>query len=255
MASNTLHVLKLIELLAEDRNQTLDYAGFGAMSNVLDEPVSQRYLDDLYRDTKQKISKEIFTTRKSKLFLDKIAQYLGFKNFDEFSATCNKEFSEIIKACIGYWWSYVRANSGNYILKAPVRIFLDDNKQKIMMELRGAERTFIGEIVEKEGCMTGFLNSGTAKRLGVCFKLGLSKQIQVTQGVFCGISSTGNPIAGKEILVREERIPFENMRWEKFPITDDRIDENIRNYFTEYNKTCIQVKDVSGFDLESLNSI
>lgn len=252
MAVNTKHVLRLIEELAETLEQPMDYKGFGLMSDVLDDSISQRYLDDLYRDVRRKIANEIEFTRKSRIRLDLIAQYLKYKNFNQFSLSYNKRFSDLLSACIGNWWSYVRANTGEFILKAPARIFQDDNKQKILMELRGGERTFVGELIERGGCMTGFLDSGTEKRLCLVFKLGNSRQIRVAQGIFTGISTSGNPIGGRELLVRELNVEYQYMQWGKYTINDDRIDSRILSYFSSPEKNCIQIASVGGFELDDL---
>lgn len=252
MAVSTKHVLRLIEELAESLEQPMDYKGFGLMSDVLDDSISQRYLDDLYRDVRRKISNEIDFTRKSRIRLDLIAQYLRYKNFNQFSLSCNKKFSDLLSACIGNWWSYVRANTGEFILKAPARIYQDDNGQKILMELRGDERTFVGELIEWGGCMTGFLDSGTEKRLCLVFKLGNSRQIRVAQGIFSGISTSGNPIGGRELLVRELNIDYEYMKWGRYAMNDERIDNRILSYFSNPEKNCLQISSVGGFDLDNI---
>jgi hypothetical protein len=199
----TDHVLRLIELLSERTGHPLDFYGFRQMSERMDTKadISPRYLDDLYRSMTKKSVKGIKTNRVSRFHLDSVASYMGFKNFQEFSNSINISLSPIVLSCTGNWWSYVRANSDKYIFRAPVRIFLDKSRQSIRLELKGKERMFSGKIEEKGSCISGFLESGTDKRIGLVFKLGNSQQIELLQGVFCGISSSGDPIAGREILV------------------------------------------------------
>lgn len=249
----TLHVLYLIEQLAEKTGQALDYFGFGKMSEAIDDDIiTQRYLDDLYRNMRIKFKNEKLFTRPSTLYLDAISKHLGYACFAQFSNSIDRPVSDVLQACFGSWWSYVRANTGNYLYKAPVRIYLDEKKQKVRIEMKGQERLFFGEIEEKGGCFSGFLESGTDKRIGLVFKLGSSLKVNVIQGTFCGISTMHEPIAGREVLVREKNAEYSKMIWSNHAMDDEIIDSRIRQYFSEYNDNCIKVRDVTGFELDDL---
>jgi hypothetical protein len=251
----TRHVLQLVEALAKSTGQSKDRHGFTKMSEKIDEEVyvSPRYLDDLYRNAKKKRDAGIEDTRVSGPHVDAIAQHLKFENFHQFTVSCEQKISPVLKSCIGNWWSYVRANSGDYVLKAPVKIYMDPILQDIRMELKGKERVFSGPIEEKAGCLSGFIESEKEKRIGLVFKLGSSQEIELLQGVFCGASSSGDPIAGREILVRAHDISYDEMAWSKHPLYEDELHEKIRKYFMDPGKNCIKIKEVSGFDFNDLD--
>lgn len=249
----TRDVLRLVEQLAEKTGQILDYAGFGKMSDLIDaEHITQRYLDDLYRDMKKNEQAGKLKTGKRTYYLDPVASYLGYKNFSQFVLSLNTAKSAALMSCAGNWWSYVRDNSGNGLLKAPVKIFLDENRQQMRMELKGSERNFFGEVEDKGGCLSGFLVSGTDKKIGLMFRLGNTRNMEVLQGVFCGISSSGDPIAGRELLVREKHREYSMMQWSRHTLHDEEIDHNIRKYFADHALNCLKVKEIKGFDLASL---
>jgi hypothetical protein len=249
----TSHILRLLEELAERHAQSLDRYGFRVMSEAIDDKsdISARYLDDLYRNMRKKGQDGKLYARPSGHLLDIIAKHLGFVSFKKFSDFHEKPVSNVLLACTGNWWSYVRSGSTKDILKAPVKIFSDSSRQSMRLELRGSERIFSGKIEERGGCLSGFLESGTNKRIGLVFKLGETLRIELLQGVFCGTSSSGNPIAGKEILVRESRLEYEKMLWSRHAFNDTRIDKNIRDYFSD-TRDCISIKEVKGFEVKDL---
>lgn len=246
-------VLLLIKELSEKTGEHCDHAGFGAMSEKIDsDNISQRYLYDLYRKAKDLYQKGINTTKAREFFLDKIAQHLGYTGFLQFSLNINKAISDSLKSCVGNWWSYVRASSSEKIYKAPVRIFNDARDGSIRMELKGRERIFFGEIIEKAGCLFIYLVSGAEKQMGLVFKLGATTTINLLQGTYSGMSSAGYPIAGREILVREHSLEYHSMSWNELALSSEQLDDRLRTYFFDSNKNSIAIKVITGFDISSL---
>ncbi len=252
--SRTQIVLSLIQKLADITNQSLDHYGFGKMSELIPEDeISQRYLDDLHRNIKRKIEYNILFCRPSCHYLDIISQYVGYENFAQFSIAFERNIPFILKSCVGNWWSYVRDSSGQFLFVAPVKIFLKKSTQQVFMEMKGGENTFSGDLEFKGGCMFGYLKSGSDKRIGLVFKLGIIEKIHLLKGVFSGISSSGIPIAGRELLIREDSLPYENMVWSKTSITESNYDKRVHNYFMNINENCIKISDTNFFDLNDLN--
>lgn len=249
------HILRLLELLSEKTGEPLDAFGYKMISKAIDEPemISPRYLEDLYRRMKKEEKNGDEYTEASALKIRIMAIHLGFKDFMDFSRSLEKDLSPNLAACAGNWWSYVHANAGGSVYKAPVRLFEDKNRKIMRMDMKGKEREFSGRIEEKSGCISGFLESGTDKRLGLVFKIGDTRHIDVLQGVFCGMSSAGYPIAGRELLVREKSMAFDDMQWADIDLNGP-IEETIRTYLSDFQHNCIVISPVRGFSLADLLS-
>lgn len=250
------HILSLLDLLAKETDgQSLDLNGCNAISDKMLEKgvdISARYLYDLNREMKKMNPTDEVHEGRRTYKLDTIAKFLGLQNFRHFESSYDKPISDIMLACIGNWWSYVRANNNSDILKAPVGISYENAIDRMQMKMKGQERDFKGKLIEKGNCFSGFIESDTDKRIGLIFKLGATNKIDVLQGVFCGLSNSGDPIAGREILIRERKLKFEDMKWSRHKGNDESIDARIRKYFSSYEKNCIKVMNVAGFDLEDL---
>jgi hypothetical protein len=254
MTVSTEYILKLIDILSERTGQSKDFYGFRKMSEIIDDEhvdVSPRYLDDLFRKVSEKHLAGATTCRASGPHLDAICRAMGYLNFQQFCNSCDFPISPVLESCSGNWWSYFRAHAGNYIFRSPVRIFRDQLRQTMRMDVKGRERVFSGKIDERDDCLSGFLESGTDKRIGLVFKLGKNRQMELIQGVFCGISM-GDPVAGREICVRETGMKYEEMSWSKHLLDDKSIDYRIRDFFSDYEGNCITIKDISGFEIEDL---
>ncbi len=254
----TKHILNILKLLAEREHQSLDRHGFGKMSEAICKPypaevISQRYLYDLYRKSLKKIKLGVESSSPRNYQIDMIAKHLGYPSYLQFESYQETKVSPILKACTGNWWSYVRANAGEFLFKAPVRILLDESTNQVKMEMRTKGRVFKGLVHEDIGCLTSYLDSGNGKKLAVVFKLGNTPVFELLQGVFSGISSAGDPISGREILVRETELTFEDMHWKQLPLADETTEPRIRNYFSVYGQNCIKIREVSSFTLSDLD--
>lgn len=261
----TKYIVQLLEFLAQKEGQSTDRYGFLKVSEAVckhyaqktgaspdNEIVSQRYLYDLYRKEKEKLKAGVEVSSPRTNLIDMLADYAGYPTFVQYEKAQEKSLSNVLAACIGNWWSYVRANAGEALFKAPVKIYMDAQRNRLMMEMRSKERLFVGEVSEESSCLTAQLESGSGKKLALVFKLGNSLAIEVLQGVFSGISSAGDPIAGRELLVREPNIPYDAMQWEQLPLNDSNSDARILHYFEDYGVNCMKIKGVSSFRMGDL---
>lgn len=261
MSIEPKHVELLIKALAEQVGASLVFKGFLRMSDEIPAGVkksdkqglliTQRYLYDTFK----RAQKRSVNTRFSESHLDLIAVAIGKRNFRDFVLEVERPIDPVIKGCIGKWWSIVRANSGAYLLKAPVRIFLNEGETDILIELQGGQRSFSGKVTLRAGNIFCELDTGRDKKLYIVMKVGTSESPLLLQGTFAGISSAGDPIAGRELFVREEKLSFEEMKWEKLPVGANNLDARINQYFGTYEGNCLKIGQVSTFSQSDLDTI
>ncbi len=256
MSQNPEHIISLINDLADKTNQSLDGHGFQRISDYVEEftgtPITNRYLKETYINA---INAQQSGTTKTKFYLVKIdllAKVLGYKNFNAYADSKSAPLEPQLLGCIGTWWSIVRANMGNYLLKAPVRITKSPD-HNIMIELKGGLRTFNGTATHRVGNIFCELDAGKDKKLYIVLKIGTSENPLLLQGTFAGISSAGDPIAGRELFVREDKMSYEEMKWEKIPCDTMVLDKRINSYFETYEGNCLKVNKVSTFSMTDLD--
>lgn len=240
MAVKTNIVYKLLSKLSDETGTDLDYGGFGIMSEKIDADISQKYLDDTYRLVRLALAenKETIGSRPRKL--DLIARHLGYRNFHAFEFEINTPIDPMLKQCIGNWWSIVHANTGKNLYKAPVRIYMD-RQQNISIKLKGQENIFIGKISLRAGCFFCELDSGKTKKLYLVIKCSVNEKVKVLQGTFAGISSTGDPIGGRELLMKEDKLSFEDMKWQQLSIGGKDLDPRVAHYFRQYESNAVKI--------------
>lgn len=257
MALNPKHVKHIIEALAQACGESLDMHGYHAMSDyILDKTeiiVTHRYLYDTYKRTSIEIEEGKNTTRTYLDKMDLIAITLGYGDFSSYIKTFTT-IDPILESCIGNWWSLVRANSGSYILKAPIRIFKSDDGLSITVEMKGGRQLFTGTAVLKMNNMFCALEGEKDKKLFVVMKLGGEGTPEMIQGTFAGISSAGDPIAGREIFLRENQLSFDEMAWQRLSIEiKNGLDKRINAYYKMYEMNCIKITNVSSFSLSDID--
>ncbi len=257
MATNPEFVKQLIEELADKTNESLDNRGFEVMSDYIEDKVktdiSKRYLSEAYLSVCQNIKKGVKEVRVYNHKMDSISKAIGYKSFKAFIQARFKPLDPSLIGCLGQWWSIVRANNGAYLLKAPVRIFMNDSKTEILIELQGGQRSFKGKVILRAGNIFCELDTGKDKKLYIVMKVGTSEKPLLLQGTFAGISSAGDPIAGRELFVRENNVAFEKMKWEKLPVGKNTLDERINKYFATYEGNCLKIGWVSTFSKSDLD--
>jgi hypothetical protein len=259
MEYNSAHVKGLLQALADHTGQTFDGHGFMAMSEALQEfqefpEVSRRYLSEkLHKRIQDSGSMKIGLVRDK---LEKIARFLGFQNFNDFVNTRYSPIDPRLLGCIGNWYSFVRCNSGRPdLLISPVKIFR--NGQKVYLRLKGIKRVFVGELRLKGSCLFCLLDTGSNKELHLSFKIGMEEHPMLLQGTFSGVSSGEDPIGGRELLVREDHLDFDELANRKISVLEaiengEEKFTRIGNYFANYDKNNLKISNVSTFDLDDL---
>jgi hypothetical protein len=100
------------------------------------------------------------------------------------------------------------------------------------------------------------LESKQDKNLHLVFNVGHSKRPNVLQGVFSGMSTAGDPIAGREVLVRRKEKIFElkNSRQSISEMLKSKSEEEkiIGKYFKEVNQNILKGGKSSTYELTDL---
>lgn len=250
MAYNPSLIKLLYEKLADVVGDSLDHSGFLIMSEYIEKEtgilISQTYLYDTYRSIEKAIKGGNKPVRMYTQKLDTIAKAIGYSRFSEFLKGHLVEINPILKGCEGNWWHFIRAYSGEYIVKAPVKISHEENRMKI--ELKGRELFYKGSIELRSGNLFCNLDTGNHKILFIVLKIGTIRNPILMQGTFAGISSATNPVGGKLILLRENKLEFSNMNWEKMELGTAKIDRRILRYFKTYESNCLTIEKVNTCD-------
>jgi hypothetical protein len=190
-------------------------------------------------------------------YVEIIAKFLDYKNYDQFLEMRYLKFPDEMENCAGVWYSYVRCNSGNLdVYASPVHIY--QHTKQIFVEMQGFSRKFKGELKMEGNCLYCLLESGQGKNFHLVLKIGVAKKPNVLQGVFSGLSSGGDPIAGREVWVRQyER--FENLKHKKLKISElihskNEEEKMIGEYFSDKEKNILKAGQASTFELSDLRN-
>jgi hypothetical protein len=187
--------------------------------------------------------------------LDAISKVCGYETFLDFILSTQKTIAPVLAACAGTWYSYVRCNSGKeYILRAPVLIY--EEKKIMYMKLQGPNRIYTGELSAEGDSLFCLLKSDQVKRIHMVLKTGLVLSPKVLQGVFTGLSAGGDPIAGREILIKQENA-FKDLRPDRIQLRkwlDSASEEEhaVAEYFSRDENTIVKAGQSSSFDLDDL---
>jgi hypothetical protein len=100
------------------------------------------------------------------------------------------------------------------------------------------------------------LQSGQNKNIHIVLKAGHSTEPQVLQGVFSGVSTAGDPIAGREIFIRQ-KLSYDKLTTERASIKDligskSRESELIGKYFKNKEYNILKGGAASTFGLDDL---
>jgi hypothetical protein len=261
MRYNAADIMSLLGEVAKATDMTLGYASFKEIYSEMEDkmkklpPFKERYL---YKEVYQKLKK--LKSAKAVIDLNQnnieyVAKFLGFNNYDQFKKILTEPVHPILKKCLGNWYSYVRCNSGDeYVLISPVRI--TEKGREITMRLNGKQRIFEGVLKFEGNCIYCLLESKQDKNLHLVFNIGFVPEPQVLQGVFSGMSSAGDPIAGREILIRTEENfnKMENRRQSISEMLRSKSEEEkiIAKYFKEANQNILKGGKSSTYELTDL---
>lgn len=257
-----LDILKLLNAIAEETNHTLAHADIDLIYDDIKDkdPVLLSMSGDyiyrkLYLRVRDATPKHNTSIRLNKSYIEALAHTLRYKSYQDFLSEKHPDKKDALVKCIGNWYSYVRCNSGKPdVLVSPVRIYAEG--KKICMELKGPERSFRGTVKLNGNCLYCFLESDQSKNLHIVLKTGLAIRPEVLQGVFSGISSGGDPIAGREVFIRQEK-DFSLLKPRKFRITDTTGKKNeeqaVADYFSKKEKNILKGGVASSFILDDLD--
>jgi hypothetical protein len=265
MKPRTIDLLRLLNEIAQEAGKTLVYANFPALHAFVEDqyrekckvsiPFSAEYLyRNIYVPIKGKKEDEEVLNLNAKN-LDAIAQALGYKGYGDFLNMKHPTLTPALSNCAGAWYSYVRCNSGQpYVLRAPVRIFQEHKEMRV--ELKGPNRLFKGVFKSADQCLYCLLESGTTKNIYLILKTGFVDRIEVMQGVFSALSSGGDPIAGREILIRQG-VSFNKLETKRISINEmlqsEKVEEiAVANYFKDKKMNIIKAGRSSTFELSDL---
>lgn len=253
-------VLELLKLVADKAKVgKLDYPSCIRITELINEAIDSRigekYLYRLHLSaTKAAEAKTGISPKPRESCINLLAEYAGYKGYEDFLAVSAEEFEEL-NTYVGNWYSYVRCVSGaEEVLISPVRIYSQNGKMWI--ELKGPEKIFKGELQMKADCLICLLKADKGKEIHLVFKAGISMKPSVLQGVFSGISTAGDPIAGREVLVRQEE-DFTRLQNKRLPISklkasDDPGEKSIGEYFGEYFRNSVKAGYSSTFGISDL---
>ena len=254
----------LLLSLAEKTNEPLDHAGFGFMSEQLNttdhkDYISQKYLyEGVFKKIEKLEREQVAEVRLNICKLDKIARFLGHDHYQEFEKSVECPIDDVLKGCLGTWYSFVRRNSGKgTILASPVKIYQEQNH--VFIQLRGPNRIFDGKIELSGGCLFCRIQSEDGKAFQHVYKVGQCKTPNVLQGVFSGVTSSFEPIGGRAVLVREDAsyhdLINEQVRIETINDHSPSRLQTLAQYFKHYESNNLRIHQSFTFDLDDLDEL
>lgn len=260
MKYKAVDIMRLLQEVAMKAEMTLEYASFKEIYSKMEEelkalPFKEDYLYKRVYFEVRKMKKATDEVRLNANYIEHIAKYLDYSNYDQFKKMQHQTFYADLEKCLGGWYSYVRCNSGQeYVLISPVRIFKEG--REIFLFLKGKERAFTGRLKLEGNCIYCLLESKQDKNLHLVFKYGFASTPNVLQGVFSGMSTAGDPIAGREVLIRQ-KVKYnvlENHRRSIDEMINSRLEEEniIGMYFKDPLQNILKGGSASTFDLSDL---
>lgn len=258
-------IRRLLKEISEELQTAITHSNFHSMHEQLEARYKAKknkalpcFKDYLYRKLYLKVKDE--DSRRmlqlSPTILNALCECIGYENFDRFRHSDHPAVLPVLKNCMGAWYSYVRCNSGQaYVLRAPVHIY--QQSKTVWVELQGSTRLFKGKLKSEGDCLSCLLESNQHKNIHLLFKAGLSNTPGVLQGVFSAISNGGEPVAGREILVRQQGSEFSKMKHARLPIEHlvahgSEEEKLVGNYFAVKNGSILKANRSSSFELDDL---
>ncbi len=254
-------ILKLMQALSELTKFRLTNASLKEMHIFLsnkykDLPFREDYLFKQVLNAARNKEKEGQTTiNLNETNIEFLIGILDYENLDDFEKRYGKPNHHSIEVCAGTWYSYVRCNSGNPdVLRSPVRIF--ETGKDVQIELKGPVRKFTGTLTWETNCLYSLLESSSGKKLQLVFRSSEINKPNMLQGVFAGVSAAAEPIAGRELLIRQD-VPFDELTNAKIPVDDlleskDIAMRRIGNYFSEAASTILKAGPSVNFTTDDL---
>ena len=245
----------LLEHLSHKTNESLDHHGFRRISELVGGSIRQKYLyDNLYGRIKSGSGDDEIRLSPNKM--DELAQFLGYQNFNTFLDHIKMPLDLILKSLEGSYYSYVRKRSKEgTLLRSPVRVVERENQ--VILTLQGPNWEYVGGLRLVDGCLFCTMKSEKSKKsFHHVYKVGKSEFPKVLMGLFTGVSSANDPIAGRCVLIRQKE-PFDRLQNQQLSI-DEMVDsqnrayKNLARYFKTYEDNILRINTPGGFDLDDL---
>lgn len=245
---------KVLQLLSVKTGCALDHAGLTHIAEKVFPSGNQRYLyHNIYQLLKKAKPEDTLGLQENRL--NEIAKFLGFESFRELKSHIENPEDPLLTTLHGNYYCYVRAShEEGYILRSPVTISAVNGKT--WLSLRGKIYSFQGEVALRQGCLFILMQSNEGKSFYHVYRIGTRKSPEVLQGVFSGVSTAFDPIAGRTVLIRQND-SFDSLVNSKISIveldkSESRTDRILAEYFREYSQNNISTKKAVGFSLEDL---
>lgn len=269
--------------ICKKANITRSKSGLDTLASIINHSINRvAFGDSFFYKFNYNISNEIKKDANAicnirKGNLESMIQYLtdGALNYHEYINREEVSLSPVLESLEDYWYSYVRCNSGlPLIYKSPVRIY--KKSDNMVINLRGGSgKIFSGEIdLVSQNVIALIKREDRSKNINLVFRVGNAVKPDLLQGVYSGISSNGDPICGKELLVRVSTIKkvnelnldagsyFSQLENRELKISDDlNADlfeesreqlELLFSYFGVYGECIIKIKDYVKFSWDDL---
>lgn len=254
-------IKELLKRVASATGTRLEFAYFPIMYDKIQDAMGRLPFSDEYlykriylavKDAKDDAEIKLNTGR-----IETIANFLGYDSYDAFAKEINTTPDPILHNCIGTWCSYVRSASGSAeVIASPVRIYAE--KHKVFMTLKTSSTVFTGELRYKGNTLYCLLESGASRNIYFVFKVGFAYQPRVLQGIFSGLDDGGDPVAGREVLIRQEEMEFGKEPTKKMRITTlmrDAQNEELKAiaaYFKDRHANLLKAGKTKMFDINDL---
>lgn len=245
---------KVLQLLSAETGYGLDHAGLKHISEKVFSSGNERYLyHNIYQLMKKAKPEDTLGLQENRL--NEMAKFLSYPSFRELQLHLEHPEDPVLTAMHGNYYCYVRAShEEGFILRSPVSIAAVNGKT--WLSLRGKIYSFEGEVVLRHGCLFILMQSSEGKRFYHVYRIGTRKSPEVLQGVFSGVSTAFDPIAGRTVLVRQNE-SFDLLVNLKINISGlekskERTDRILAEYFRKYSENNISTKKAAGFSWEDL---
>ena len=243
---------QLIEAIARATHEDLTFKGFQAMELKVGGSIGEKYLYKKYDEVAKRPAGMISIQRSR---LDDLLGFLGFDDLSAFQNAIAHPISELLRSCEGSWYCHVRQNSKNGTLYlSPVNIY--PQQGKMMYFLAGPHQVYTGELKLKNQVLCALIEGSNGKQFHHVFKIGNRHRPNVLQGIFSGVSTSGNPIGGRVVLRRSNEA-YESLKGGKFSIkslisSPEEDQQRIGRYFESFEKNNLRIEQVDTYELDDL---
>jgi hypothetical protein len=263
MKFKVAHIEQLLLALSKHTKQSLDSYGFQRMSEMFQEKtnvkIDGRYLNESLHAKVRDAKKKSIEEQNFQIFkLDQLAQFLDYKNFQEFIYDLEAQLHPVLNACVGVYNCYLRRNTENgVILASPVRIFKSSDRN-ILFELRGPDQIYSGTVDFKSNCLFILMKAANGKEFHHVYRIGQKQQPKVLQGIFSGVSTAFEPIGGRVLLILTDNsydtLENRSMKIAELQQSPNLSDRRIAEYFSAYTDNNLSLLKSMTFGIDDLGS-